>query len=336
MAALDAQLCLYLDAAVERQEWGRLHQCRRVTHAVVRVIADGGGVDAAAAIPAWRSDPVDEDQRRTNTIRIRQTCRVDTGPAHPVALDLVTRAGATLVVEVWGVRREAEDLEADPTHREPRKVLLGTTGTIRTADLAIPLRETRPTAADLRGGPGGDEEMRRTLPLESPGGADRGTLACSIWVEPTIRMVDDFDDVEELKRKVLGTAELTLVVKAVSAFGLRQPDIFRKPWPFVSVELQMYDAEAADRIADEEARLPKAERQRLENKRKKKKKKKKKSTRNDPLWPKIAEWESYEIDGTVQPEWDDVVEFRLAAVGFPALEGGGAGATKQVGAEAKN
>ena len=43
MAALDAQLCLYLDAAVARQEWGRLHQCRRVTHAVVRVTADGGG-----------------------------------------------------------------------------------------------------------------------------------------------------------------------------------------------------------------------------------------------------------------------------------------------------
>jgi hypothetical protein len=267
--------------------------------------------------------PCDADQRRASKLVIGQTARVD------LELDMISEAGISFVVEIYGIlcdEKVDDDNNEEAPPEEPRKKLMGVTRTLHSNELNLKTRDSRPTAFDLQG-LCVDEDLRHQAPLVLDNGRSRGHLNYSVWIEPTVDFGEDrFSDPDSLRNAVLSTADLTLVVVAKKATGLKQPDMFRKPWPFISLELQLQDPvvvskrAAAKALEEEEAKTNHKKAKAFE---KTKKTKKRPKTRGDDMWPKLSGWESYEIDSSCDPEWDDRIEFRLLDVGLPRKVGGG-------------
>eukprot|EP00946_MAST-07B_sp_MAST-7B-sp1_P002969 g2969.t1 len=334
---MNASFCIFLDAIVSNGEWGRLRERRRAIYA--RVVFMKGQLDSesvegvgdvegegkvvmprtalsavheGAIVSEWTSMHCDVDHRRAVRLVIGQTARVSTGPSHSLEMDMTSHRGVSFIVEIYGALSTGENLQGG------REKLLGTTQILHSQNLDVKVRDSRPTAFDLQG-LSVDADLRHQTPLFSGTGLSRGHLNFSVWVEPIVDFEEDsFSDPDALRRAVLSTADLTLVVVAKRAFDLAQPDMFRKPWPFISLELQLQDPEIADERAaaaaraEEEAKTDKRKAKALA---KSKNSKKKANTRKDTMWPKISEWESYEIDSTCSPEWDDRTEFRLMDIG---------------------
>ena len=319
---MNACICIFLDECVSNGEWGRLHDRRRKTYARVVFMKEGTsspsgedeeGLAYSSVISEWKSLPSFSDHRRASKLIIGQTARAAVGTSHGLVLESGTNAGVSFAVEIFG---RVSDVEGAP---EPSEKLLAATPVLHTKALNIKTCESRPSRFDLQG-LSVDQDLRRQAPLQSHDGRSRGTLNYSIWIEPNIDFEDEsFSTPESLRNAVLSTIDLTLVVVATRAYGLRQPDMFRKPWPFINLEIQMQDPDVLAKTLTQSSAGVSANDKGKDGSQKQKKKRKKQSTRNDPIWPKVSEWESYEIDATCDPEWGDRKEFRLLDLGLPLV-----------------